>query len=212
MKQTFFLYYFSLLCLASFAAPSALAEHYAIDKDQSYIHVLTGRAGLLKMFSHRHVVELGPLKGTFDYEENALSTATLELKPAQFFVDRPAKTAMYPEIWDTAVNDSAAKGTKKNMLSSKLLDAETFPNIDVNIQLAPNTANQPIFHVAVHIKDGVFALDIPGTLEQQGDNLLATAEFSLSHGQLGLTPFSAAGGMFAVADEMTFIVHIVATP
>ena len=195
------------LCLAP-----ACAQTFQILTEQSYLHVLTGRAGALKAFSHRHVVELGPLNGTVNYHAGQLSTAELTLKPAAFIVDQPSATAQYPEIWDKAVNASAAKGTTKNMLGEKLLDADHFPTIIVSIQLPAKALGPVIFKSTVIIKNQQFTFQIPGTLTMANGLLIADSEFTLNHGQLGLTPFRAAGGLFAVADKMQFTVHIVAQP
>ncbi|MEJ2064679.1 MAG: hypothetical protein P8X74_15625, partial [Reinekea sp.] len=94
--------------LLLFLMSSVFADEYRIEAEQSYIHVITSRQGALKRLAHRHVVELGPLEGKVSYEANGNSTAELQLTPEAFFVDRPQTTALYPEIWDKPVNESAA--------------------------------------------------------------------------------------------------------
>ncbi|AJQ93325.1 YceI family protein [Gynuella sunshinyii] len=209
MKQTRF-----LICTAflwSLFCSSAWATVYIIDSQQSYLHILTGRAGPLKAFSHRHVIELGPLIGQIQYQPQGTSTSELVLSPATFLVDRPETTARYPDIWgEETVKESAAKGTKKNMLSDKLLDAANFPvvTVDINLEQQENT----VFETTVTIKGQSFTFQIPGKLTVNENDLTATTEFTLTHEQLGLKPFKAMGGAIAVGDEINFLVHIVATP
>ena len=47
-------------------------------------------------------------------------------------------------------------------------------------------------------------LTIPSILKLEGDQLEASGEVELSHGQLGLKPFSALLGSLRVADRMKF--------
>ncbi|WP_428243291.1 YceI family protein [Gynuella sp.] len=208
MKQSRFLIY--IVFLWSLFCSSAWATVYNIDSQQSYFHILTGRAGPLKAFSHRHVIELGPLTGQIQYQPQGTSTTELVLSPADFLVDRPETTARYPDIWgEETVKESAAKGTRKNMLSKKLLDAEDFPviTVDINLKQQKNT----VFEAVVTIKGQSFTFQIPGQLTVNENDLTAIAEFTLTHEQLGLKPFKAMGGAIAVGDEIHFLVHIVAT-
>ena len=85
------------------------------------------------------------------------------------------------------------------MLTDKLLDASDFPTVTVDISLSPQ--EKTIFQTTVTLKSQSFTFQIPGELAVDETGLTATAEFMLTHEQLGLKPFKAIGGSIAVGDE-----------
>ena len=208
---------FIILGLIASLSTVTLATDYQIDSDASYIHVFTDRAGPLKALSHYHVIELAPISGQFSFTNIQSATAELTLEPASFKVDAPETTALYPDVWSEPVSEGAARGTKKNMLSKKLLFAEAFPKIQVAVALEPldffeGSTTTVTFQTRITLKDSEFEFSIPGTLETTTDALIAQASVQISHKDLGLKPFKAGAGAIAVGKELNFLVYIHATP
>jgi hypothetical protein len=62
--------------------------------------------------------------------------------------------------------------------------------------------------VEIEIVGRTFEFALPGAIGFDGDAVTAEGEFTLSHADLGLTPFSAAAGAIAVADNIRFVYRI----
>jgi hypothetical protein len=191
----------------------AWSSEFIIREQESYIHAFTDRAGPLKKLSHFHVIELAPLTGTIQFIPDAMSKVELNFKPSLFTVDSLSATQQYPEIWDKPIKESAANGTKKNMLSKKLLTEATYPNIQVTIELPSLSVETGIkidvdFTTHINIKDNEFEFSLPGTLLREEETLTVESEFQLTHKQLGLKPFKAAGGAIAVGKTISFKVFV----
>jgi polyisoprenoid-binding protein YceI len=206
-----------ILVLLVTISSASFATNYAIDTSASYIHVFTDRTGPLKALSHYHVIELAPISGQFSFSYNQTSEAEFMLDPSSFRVDAPEITELYPDVWSKHVSESAARGTKKNMLSKKLLFAEVFPKIQVAVALEPldffeGSTATVTFQTRITLKDSEFEFSIPGTLETTPDALIAQASVQISHKDLGLKPFKAGAGAIAVGKELNFLVYIHATP
>jgi len=207
LKNGCFVLFFTLF------SNSLWALEFKIDEDSSFIHVITGRAGALKALSHFHLIVLKPLTGNIAFNSLGTSTAKLSLLPQKFQVDLPVETTLYPDIWSKNVSPKAAKGTRKNMLGKKLLSAQAFPEITVEIEVDTssfenNTPKNINFQVLIDVKGNEIYFDLPGTLIVQENKLIAQFEFEINHQQLGLKPFKAAGGAIAVAEGMSFRVYI----
>jgi len=183
---------------------------YQIDTNQSFIHVFTDRAGPLKKLSHLHIINLSPLSGHISYDPNGEANASFNLLPEQFTVDAPEHTAIYPDVWDEEVKASAARGTRKNMLSKKLLHAEDFPEKNIKIELVEFETESAVFQADITLKEKTFSFELPGSLTIENGIITADVEFNLTHKQLGLKNFKAAGGAIAVGKNIAFKAHIVA--
>ena len=87
------------------------------------------------------------------------------------------------------------------MLSSEnLLDAEKFPIIKVfSSSIDGNFPNVNVKAV-ITIKGEEHNMNVPSTIEIDHKSFVARGYMEVTHGDLGLTPFSAAGGALTVRD------------
>ena len=212
----------ALVSSASFLAEGTLAQdtsttHYVIDTEKSYIHVYTGVAGLGRSLAHSHLIAIRDIKGEVRLDkENAY--ASLEFFSANFLVDDDEERARSTdESFRDPVSDNIKTGTKQNMLGSRVLDADAYPKIALEINVptteideAKTQNRETAFIVEIHFKGETYPMALPANLEVSDTGIVARGSFNLDHSDLGLKPFSAAVGLARVAQALRFQFEIVA--
>jgi len=200
----------ALLCLA----PAAAAEPpslFRILPDRSEIRILVYRAGLLSGLGHNHVIAGRGINGGIELgttiEESSFDFA---FPVISLQVDHPRLRRLEGDDFpgDIPAKDIAA--TRKNMLGSKLLDAEQFPRIRLVSQSVSGALPEVEISALVSVRDQTFPLDLVATVAIDGEELTATGELQMSHAEIGLKPFSAGFGALKVAREFTVKFEIVA--
>jgi len=180
---------------------------YQIDSEQSYIHIYTGTAGFLKGLSHKHQIAIRDFQGEIVLDGDA-SIAQFSIRPLEFLVDADEERALaIDEAYQSKVASWIKTGTKKNMNGKRLLEADLHPLIHVVVQ-PKNLASQTVFAVEIKLKGAKYQLDIPGSLQIDGQRIVAAGDVELSHRDLGLKPFSIPGGASKVADKLRFVFDI----
>jgi len=170
----------------------------------SDIHVLVYRAGALGKLGHNHVVSVAGPKGTIRYAPGARgSSVELTVPVRALIVDNPALRRAEGKDFSSQPSKSDISGTRANMLSKKLLNAARFPTIAIKGTLAPGaTSAGATLNVSVKILGRTRNVSLPVRLKLSGNVLEASGSRRLTHGQLGLKPFSALFGALKVADRM----------
>src|SRR5918995_1509984 len=187
--------------------PERVASHqgrpFQLLPARSLLTILVYRGGSLARMGHNHVVASRDLEGTV-YVTEDLTRASFEVRipVAKLTVDDAELRAQAgPDF--PPVPDSAKEGTRRNMLSESLLDAEHFPEILLNSQRVDVTTPKDVLtQVQVTVRDQNHTFTLPVHYELAADALSASGELPLKHSELGLTPFSAMMGAMQVQDEM----------
>ena len=198
------------------AQPQHLHEGrpYDIASGNSLLTLLVFRGGALAKAGHNHVIASHALSGTL-YVPSDLERTTFEVRfpVAELTVDEASLRAQQndPEF-PPDVPDSAKEGTRKNMLGSALLDAEDYPDIELESSSLESNAGSKewLAHVAVTVRDHTSSIAVPVHYEAHGDEIVVSGEFPLKQTDLGLTPFSALLGALQVVDEMKVRFRLVA--
>ena len=135
----------------------------------------------------------------------------LHLPVRSFVVDDPAARAEAGPDFPGTVPDDARVGTFGNMTGDRLLDAEHFPEVLVRYDgEVPGLEPAPV-RLVVTVKGQPYGLDVPMVVQANDEEVVATGETKVTHGELGLQPFSIMGGAIAVADEITVRFELVAS-
>ncbi len=208
--RLFFVLVIALQLASSPVLAAGKTGRYSVDPQQSVIHIYTGKAGIMRRFGHRHIISAVDISGDVFFQPGADSYARLVLTPESFVVDEPAARAAAGKPFQSDVKEDDRLRTRKNMLSDALLDVKNYPEIKVDIELANYDGDMAEFDIGVHLKDQAFSFRIPGALAMEGGTLRASATFDLDHKEIGLKPFSAAGGAIRVAKKLHFDVRILA--
>jgi polyisoprenoid-binding protein YceI len=180
--------------------------------NESLLTLLVFRGGPLAKAGHNHVIASHALRGTL-YVPADLSRTTFDVHfpVAELTVDEAALRARENEAdFPPGVPDSAKEGTRKNMLGAALLDAEHYPEIDLQSSSLEPSGSQWIAHVQVTVRAHDSAIAVPVRYEGHADEIVVSGEFPLKQTDLGLTPFSALLGALQVLDEMKVRFRIVA--
>lgn len=190
--------------------PSATAEIYDIDPEQSELTFLVYRAGPLANLGHNHVISANALSGQV-YIQPGFEDSEFELRfpVSSLVVDDPVdRTAAGPEFASTP-SATDIEGTRDNMLGAALLDAANYPEIVVTGSLEDSTAT-PQLIVTVRIRDTTAVRTLPVTLTLQDEDLEVSGDFEMTHEELGLTPFSVMMGALRVSEEIRFRFRMIA--
>ena len=198
---------FSLsLCFWSFAIyadQNSDYENYSISSETSWIKVLIYPDGPLKHLGHHHVISHQNIRGSVQFASDPIdSIISLEFAVDEFTVDDYELRMQEGGDFDGEVPQKDIDGTKKNMLSEKLLNSIEFPSIKIKSKSIEGQYPDYEVRSDVNIKDHNFNLVFPARVNYDKKSFVSSGEINLSHDMLGLTPFSAAGGLLKVRDLM----------
>ncbi len=202
------------------AAPPAFtaAPPLLLQEGDSRIELRLDRDGPLARLGHRHVIVTRAVHGTASFDPANPTNATFRaaFRVDSLEVDDPAERAAAGTEFATLPDAAAIAGTRKNMLSAALLDAERFSELGVRLQeLRPVAALEAGFlaNVVFTMKGGEYAVAAPVRVTPLPEGgYVASGEWTITHAELGLTPYSAAGGLVKVADAIEVRFRLVAKP
>lgn len=180
---------------------------------ESEIRALVYRDGSMARLGHNHVLNSRSLSGDVYMDAQGHDARfTLVLPVASLNVDNPDLRTEEGEEFPGAVAPGAIEGTRRNLLSDALLDAARFPKIRLTSRGVAGAAPDYMVTMAVEVNGRTHELTVPVLVERKPDSLLATGHFTVTHGELGLTPFTVMGGLLSVRDEIRIRFRILARP
>ena len=183
----------------------AMSTEFHIDSDSSWLKVLAYPDGPLKRFGHHHVISHHGISGTVDVAPNPLeSNIMLEVAVAALDVDNPELRALESEEFEGEVPQKDIDGTRANMLSEKLLHGEQFPTIQIQSQSIEGRLPDVNIVATVIVKGAKQTVTFPANIVLTEDSFTARGEVELTHGAVGLSPFTAMGGALSVRDLLIF--------
>jgi YceI-like domain len=185
--------------------PPAGAAAYSIDAAQSELRLLVYRAGPMAHLGHNHVILNRAVGGWVDAAARPESASfSLYVPVADFVVDDERARSEEGQDFSADVPEEAKSGTRRNMLSAALLDAERFPvitltSVGINQAAEGNLTATLTIGVAGHES----TLAVPFTLEISPDRISAAGSVVLRQSDLGLTPLRVMLGALQVQDDIT---------
>jgi hypothetical protein len=206
--------------VAPASGPRGGATHigrpYDIDASASLLTIDVYRAGALARAGHNHVIASRELSGTvYVAADLSRSTCEVHIPVASFTVDEPQLRAREGADFPADVPEEARAGTRRNMLSTAVLSAESFPTIDLSCAgFVPKPAAEGSQSLELRLQTGIRGqsrmITVPLRYELAPDRLTAEGELPLKQTDLGITPFSAMLGALQVQDEMRVRIRLVA--
>ena len=186
---------------------------YDIDAGASWVHVLVFKSGVLSGLGHNHVVAVTELEGSFEAAtELRDSTGTIRFDVAELVVDDDALRNELGDDFAGEVKEKDKQGTRKNMLGPKLLDADNHELIEVEVRSLESLEDGWVVNASFVVRGQAFPFSVPATIAVDDNALRASGEFELSHGDIGLKPFSAAFGTLKVHPVMKIQYQVTAKP
>lgn len=199
------------LAFAQPAPEPAEGELYEIDPAASDLHWLVYRAGTLARFGHNHVISVGELNGRVlvapAIEESQFE---IEIPVEDLVVDDAELRAGEGEEFESVPSADDIAGTRENMLSEAVLNAEEYPTIRIVGTGPVVEGGSQSLEVTVELLGRSIPLSIPTEVEMNGDTLEASGSFRLTHEELGMKPFSVMLGALQVGEALDFEYHVVA--
>lgn len=200
------------LLASGVAAAQEGGERYVVDAAQSDLHWLVYKAGALSRFGHNHTIAPADLNGNVTVNRGDLAKSQLELKfsVANLVVDDPKLRSTLGEEFSSVPKEDDIAGTKRNMLSERVLDGEKYPQIRITGSGPMMAGGMQELAVKVEMLGRVIDLKVPTAVTFDGDQLRAKGEFELTHADLGMQPFSALAGALQVGEKMSFTYDVTA--
>ena len=181
---------------------------YRVDPQQSRVFMRTGRDGPMKASGHDHVIASADIEGLVLLgSDPAKSRADLRLPLQQLIVDDPAHRERFG--LESELSESAVEGTTRNM-QDKVLESGLFPWATVGVRMLSMQADQAQLDVSVTVHGTTYDYRVPAELTVGKGRLRVTGSMTVGHADFRLTPFSAAGGLLRVAEDIEVVFDIVA--
>ena len=190
--------------VAPVAQTEGQGRRYEVVAADSLLTIRVYRGGTLARMGHNHLVASHDLAGTV-YLPQDLTAASfdLQLPVAALTVDEAPLRQLEGADFAAEVPESALEGTRRNMLSEALLDAQRHPQISLRSERIDVVGpNELLAHLQVTVRGHTSSVTVPVHHETTAEGLVASGEFPLTHASLGLAPFSVMMGALQVQDEM----------
>jgi hypothetical protein len=194
------------------ARPPAGTAAYSIDSAQSELRLLVYRAGPMARLGHNHVILNRAIGGWVDAAARPESASfALYVPVADFVVDDARARSEEGQDFSAEVPEDAKSGTRRNMLSAALLDAERFPVITLtSVGIAQAPEGNWVATLSIGVAGHESTLAVPFALEISSDRISAAGSAVVRQSELGLTPFSVMLGALQVQDDITVRFRFVA--
>lgn len=183
---------------------------YIVRSDLSDLRFLVYRAGPLARLGHNHVVQATNIQGEIhlapDFERSAF---WLKLPVADFKVDAVGPRSEEGDEFSTLPDEDAIAGTTRNMRGEKVLDAARFPYVDIMSLALRGPSWGPDVTLRIRLHGVERDITVPIAIENSGEQLVVTAQFSVKQSDFGITPLSVFGGAIQVADTVRVRMRLV---
>jgi polyisoprenoid-binding protein YceI len=182
---------------------------YQVDPQRSRLYIRTGRDGPMRAAGHDHVIASADVEGLVLLSRDpGKSRADLRLPLQHLIVDDPGYREQFglePDLPESAID-----GTTRNM-QDKVLESNLFPWATASVRLQSMQETQAELGVTVTVHGTSFNYTVPADIDIDTGTLGVSGSMTVQHGDFGLTPFSAAGGLLRVADDIEIVFEIQAS-
>jgi hypothetical protein len=190
------------LSLPSLQALPAPGE-YRIDSGASELRLLVYRAGPLANLGHNHVMVNRALTGVVQIGAGvSASSLSLRMRADDFVIDDAQSRQEEGGDFPGEIPEDAKAGTRRNMLSSAVLNAAEFPEIAVRSTSLTGTLNELNADLEITAAGHTSRISVPLSLQGDAHHFTAMGLMELRQTALGLTPYSLLHGALQVQDAM----------
>lgn len=177
---------------------------FALDPATSKVRIFVFRDGRAARLGHNHVLSAPRFKG-FALRaagDVARSRFDLEFRLDELEFDLPEHRAGLGAAFASVLSADAIAGTKEHMLGASNMQADRFPFVRIRSVAIRGEAPRYAAELAVEMHGQV--RDMWVALEERGlpDRLEVSGSFVLRQTDFGIQPYSVAGGLLAVRDEV----------
>lgn len=178
-------------------APAAVAEAWQVTGSQFEIRVY--RDGPMRALGHDHLITTQAVTGEIALREPLTESGfELHLPLGTLVVDDSEARGRAGGQFAAPVPDRDREATRRNLLGERVLDAARQGEILLTAESISGGPGRYEARVRVSLAGREHVVAAPFTLAVDGERLVARADFSLTHEQLGLEPFAVALGALRV--------------
>jgi YceI-like domain len=185
--------------LRSLPAPG----EYPIDSSSSELRLLVYRAGPLANLGHNHVMVNRTVTGRVQIGDSvSASSFLLSASVDGFVIDDAQSRSEEGSDFPGDIPEDAKAGTRRNMLSSAVLDAAEFPDITAKSMSLTGTLDDLNADLEISAAGHTSRIAVPFTLQGDAHHFTAVGSVELRQTALGLNPYSLLHGALQVQDAM----------
>jgi hypothetical protein len=178
-------------------APAPAAEAWQITGSQLVVRVY--RDGPMQALGHDHLITSQAMAGEIALREPlTASRFNLRLPLDSLVVDDPAARSGAGGPFAAPVPDRDREATRRNLLGERVLNAARQGELRLVAESIGGGPGRYEARVRVAIAGQEHVVSAPFTVAVDGERLVAHADFSLTHAELGLEPFAVALGALRV--------------
>lgn len=183
---------------------------YRIDSADSELRLLVFRAGALANLGHNHVMTNRSVSGLVQIAGSVSdSSFSLEVPVDRFEIDDAQARLEEGSEFPGEIPEDAKSGTRRNMMSSAVLNAAQFPIIKVRSTALHGTPGTLTADLTINVAGHQSAVSVPLSLAGDSRRVTATGSIELRQTAIGLKPYSLMHGALQVQDAMRLKLKIV---
>lgn len=177
---------------------------FTLDPAASKVRIYVFRDGRAARLGHNHVLSAPHFKG---FAQRAASDASasrfdLEFRLDELEFDLPEHRAGLGPAFASVLSAEAIAGTREHMLGESNMQADRFPVVRIHSLRVRGEAPRYAAEVAVEMHGQLRTLWIALAVSGSPDHLTVAGNFVLRQTDFGIQPYSVAGGLLAVRDEV----------
>src|ERR1700683_3174735 len=166
------------------------AGEYRIDSSASELRLLVYRAGPLANLGHNHVMVNRAVTGLVQIGTDVpASSFSLSVRADGFVVDDAQARQEEGGDFPGDVPEDAKAGTRRNMLSSAVLNAAEFPDITVKSASLAGTLNELNADLEISAAGHTSRISVPLSLEGDAHHFIAAGSVGLRQLGPGILPY-----------------------
>ncbi|MBB3214059.1 polyisoprenoid-binding protein YceI [Herbaspirillum sp. Sphag1AN] len=190
------------------ATYAALAKEggklFTLDPAQSQVRIYVFRAGAAARFGHNHVLSAPQFTGYFYLPGSGTDAARFDLafRLDALDIDQPEYRAALGPAFASKISPDMIASTREHMLGEANLQAEQYPFVRIHSLQIIGESPRFAARLSVELHGQVREMWVPLTVTGLPDSLMASGSMVLRQSDFGIHPYSALGGILAVADAL----------
>ncbi len=176
----------------------------ALDPAASVVRIYVFRDGRAARLGHNHVLAAPRFEGFFHLPDSGAADARFDLafRLDELEIDNPAWRAGLGSAFASVLSAEAIQGTRDHMLGEANMEAARYPLVQIHSLRISGEAPHYAAQVAVRMHGQAREMWIPLTVDGLPGRLSVNGSFVLRQTDFGIKPYSVAGGLLAVKDEV----------
>jgi hypothetical protein len=177
---------------------------YNLEPAASSVRIYVFRDGRAARLGHNHVLSAPRFTGFLMMPAGGAAEARfdLEFRLDELEIDNPAYRANLGPAFASVLTPEAIAGTREHMLGESNMQAARFPLVAIHCLRISGESPHYAAQVAVQMHGVTREQWIPLTVTGLPERVAVSGAFVLRQTDFGIHPYSVAGGLLAVKDEV----------